>query len=188
MIQVYLMMIDSEQDKDRFTQIYEKHRGSMYAVAVKVLKNHHLAEEVVQDVLLKLACDIHILDRVDRLKTRGYILSMVKNRACDILGDEKKFCETIDENSVYINEELFTPDILEFVVSDEGHSRLLEILEQMDYTFKETLRLKLLYEYTNDEIAEIQNVSKRAVEMRIYRGRVILKEILKKECDDYAIR
>lgn len=95
MIQVYLMMIDSEQDKDRFTQIYEKHRGSMYAVAVKVLKNHHLAEEVVQDVLLKLACDIHILDRVDRLKTRGYILSMVKNRACDILGDEKKFCETI---------------------------------------------------------------------------------------------
>ncbi len=188
MLQVFLLAVEGEENKNKFMEIYLRYKNLMYTVAYNILHNHEIAEEAVQDTLFKLTKYISTIENVESKRTRNYIMIITRNISFDIYNKEKKYCETSDDNSVYINDEPFTADILDYVISEEGYKHLLEIIEKMDYSFKDTLKLKILYEHTNDEIAELQGISKRAVEMRLYRGRAIIKELLMRECDDYATK
>lgn len=44
-----LAMLEDEEDRALFTRLHEKYEGKMYAVALSILKEHHLAEDCVHD-------------------------------------------------------------------------------------------------------------------------------------------
>ena len=48
MFTVYLAMLSSEEDRERFTLLYEAHEKRLYAVALKILGNPTRAEDAAQ--------------------------------------------------------------------------------------------------------------------------------------------
>jgi len=47
---IYLQMIESDEDKSKFEQLYIMYKGLMFHVAMKILKNEFDAEDAVQAI------------------------------------------------------------------------------------------------------------------------------------------
>ena len=55
MIQLYMSLIDDEQDKLRFEIAYYKYRNLLHYKARSILKDVHRAEVAVQEVFMRIA-------------------------------------------------------------------------------------------------------------------------------------
>ena len=51
---IYLQMIESDEDKSKFEQLYIMYKGLMFHVAMKILKNEFDAEDAVHQAFLSL--------------------------------------------------------------------------------------------------------------------------------------
>ena len=81
---IYLQMIESEDDKVRFEEIYLKYKSLMFYAANKILHNEQDAEDAVHIAFIKIAENIKKIDVLDCPKTRSYIVTIVENKAIDI--------------------------------------------------------------------------------------------------------
>ena len=54
MLTMYLAMLGSEEDRERFTLLYEAHEKRLYAVALKVLRDPTRAEDAAQQTWLQV--------------------------------------------------------------------------------------------------------------------------------------
>ena len=70
-------------DVRAFAILYEKHHRYIYHFSLNFLKTSELAEEVVQDVLLKIWDNRHTLDPARSLK--GYITIICKNHVLNLM-------------------------------------------------------------------------------------------------------
>lgn len=61
MIALYLSLIDTEENKIKFEDIYTKYINQMIAYSISILHNHHDAEDAVQDALLSIS---KMMDRI----------------------------------------------------------------------------------------------------------------------------
>lgn len=72
MLTFYISMLETEEQQDKFSYIYQNYVGFMYHVAKEVVKEHYLAEDVVHETFLQL---IRIIDKVhidDELTLRAF--------------------------------------------------------------------------------------------------------------------
>ena len=52
---IFLMMIDTPEEKRKFVVLYEKYRHLMMKVAMDILKDPYVAEDAVHNAFLKTA-------------------------------------------------------------------------------------------------------------------------------------
>ena len=64
-----------------FRQLFDEHRAAVYSVALKLLKSASLAEDVVQEVFMKVWHNREALSRVEKFK--GYLFTITRNRVFD---------------------------------------------------------------------------------------------------------
>jgi len=57
----YVDMIPSRKDQIRYDQIYFEYRKQMYAAAFRILRNKEDAEDAVQNALLGIARNMHLV-------------------------------------------------------------------------------------------------------------------------------
>lgn len=81
---IYSQMIESQEDKHKLEIIYERYRDELFAVANDILHNQHDAEDAAHHGFMRLEENILKIDAPDCPKTRGYIVTIVENRAIDI--------------------------------------------------------------------------------------------------------
>lgn len=62
MLQVYLNLLDTQEDKEKFEQLYALYKDKMYKVAYQILHNRHDAEDAVHDSV------IAIIDNLEKIK------------------------------------------------------------------------------------------------------------------------
>lgn len=55
MLAIYLTLIDNEDDKKSFEDLYNQNRSKAYAIAFNILKNKTLAEEACSEAFFSLA-------------------------------------------------------------------------------------------------------------------------------------
>ena len=81
---IYIQMIETDEDKSKFENIYETYRGLMYYVAFRRMNHVQDAEDVVHHVFVKIAENIRKIEPVSP-KTKQLVVIMVCNRATDVL-------------------------------------------------------------------------------------------------------
>ncbi len=72
------------QDESALGALYDRHAGVAFGLAVRMLRDHAAAEEVVQDAFVSLWKRAAAY-RPDRASVRTWLLTMVRNRAIDRL-------------------------------------------------------------------------------------------------------
>lgn len=176
MLAIYLALIDEPSDKEKFTQIYHTYKNLMFSVAMSVLHNTALAEEVVQDGFLKIAKKISIFSEPVCSKTASLIVIIVRNTAIDCLRKERLGTTLSYDEDIKTADNPLMPDIID--VLSNGVGIVMDIISMMDKTYSDVLKLKYIYGYNNSEIAELLGISAKNAEMRVYRAKLILKNKL----------
>jgi RNA polymerase sigma-70 factor (ECF subfamily) len=178
-------VIESETDVDKFNGVYERYKGMMYRVAFSILNNVEDAEDAVQEAFFKLAKNIFKIDGVFCKKTETFLVILVRNVSIDIYRKNRRekgattvFDENGDTGGGAAN---VTPDVLGDVISKEGYERLKSAVEGLETTYRDVMRLRFVYEWTNEEIADFLGITKNSVGVRVNRGRALVMEALEKE-------
>ena len=81
MLSYLLAALESEEDKRRFTELYEENHVRAEQTALRILRDPHDAEDAVQNAFLQV---IHHFDEISEIpckKLGFWIISIVKNEA-----------------------------------------------------------------------------------------------------------
>ena len=89
MLAVYLSMIDDQDDKDKFEEIYNKFNKYMLHEANKLLNNPYDAEDVVHDTFVDIAKNIKLLRTESDNETLSYLLCATRGHAYNFLNRKK---------------------------------------------------------------------------------------------------
>jgi RNA polymerase sigma-70 factor (ECF subfamily) len=144
----------------------------LYAQAIA---GESAAEDIVHNAFLKLINRIDILKELQLDKQRNYIVMTVKTCAFDYFREEKKYVsledyeERMDENR---------PTEIESVLDKEGYEFLKNCIRALDDTYREICELKYILHMKEREIAKELNLSEKVVNIRIFRGKNMLKRMI----------
>lgn len=175
MLNLYLSMIDTQEDIDRFTQLYEANKHFMFRVANQIMHDEHLAEDAVQEAFFRIAKNFHKVDSIDSLRTKKFLSIITRNVAITMC----KQNYTVDNIDDYSNLSLMRSDdstfeSIEYQIIAEG---ILSLPEK----YRDSIYLYHIYGYSFNEMAALLNVSSEALKKRAQRARIMLKQYLKKE-------
>ena len=177
MLAICLALIDEPSDKEKFLAIYDTYKNMMYNKAMSVLHVSSLAEDAVQESLIKIAKNISKISSVDCSQTRSFIVIIVRNTSLNMIKSEHiKLTEEIDESTPDVS-----MDVLSKVMSKQGYEYLITLVNDLDDIYTDVLTLKLVMGYSNEEISSLLGVPRKTVDSRIYRG----KKILQHKLEDY---
>lgn len=79
----FLVLRLQKGSEGAFRKLFDRYRHDIYAFSLSILKSKHQAEEVVQDVFLKVWLNHENLD--PRLSFKSYIFTIARNLAFNIL-------------------------------------------------------------------------------------------------------
>ena len=96
---IYLQMIESEEDKSKFIQIYTKYRNLMFHVARQILGNDSDAEDAVHEAFLASLKHLHKFSDVDCPKTRSYFVTIMENKSIDHICKHRHEVGTYDDRA-----------------------------------------------------------------------------------------
>lgn len=171
---IFLMMIDSEDDKHKFVVLYEKYRCLMMAVAVSILKDNYLAEDAVHEAFIKVAKNIDRIGNVSGIETKRYLISVVKTTAIDMYRKRNKQQE---------NEVVFEPEKIEnekiTYLEDKYENNILEVIYNLPENYRDIFLLRYSSGLEYSEIASVLEITESTVRQRISRGKKIMEKALK---------
>lgn len=173
---ICLDAIASEDDRNKFRMIYEENYLKMYHVALGMVKNPADAENAVQEAFLALAEKFEKYSHLGGREMAGLCVSITKNKVIDGIRRANRYSEA-DLQSMVLCDENREHDAPSVAERHEENAFVRRALDQIPEVFRETLILKYYYELSNQEIARIQGVPKKTVEMRDYRGKIKFREV-----------
>lgn len=169
---IYLLLIDSEEDKRKFVILYEEYRYLMIKVAFDILGNYHDAEDAVHEAFIKVTHNMACVDKPNSNTTKRFLIVITKNAAIDLFRKNKKNrkLETCMQHKEYC--ELPLSDCME----DLESTIVVKALKDLPEKYRDVFLLKYSCGFNNKEIALILNITESAVRQRINRGKVKLQE------------
>ncbi len=180
MISFYVSLVGTDDDKEKVVFIYENFYSFMAYNAGQVLNhNKHDVEDVVHNAMLKIIEHIDKIDLSDENRAKNLCGIIAKNLA-------KDHCKLKDNQNLSLDGDISestdggeTPD--DIVITKDTYDIILKELFALDDRYRDICILKYLYEYKEREIAGLLGITHEAVRMRIFRGKQILREALRKE-------
>ena len=167
---IYFMLLETEEDRKKFREIYERNYLKMYHVARSMGQNQTDAENAVHDSFLSLAENFTKYSHLLCSEMTGLCVSIVKNKVLDSIRRANRYSEAQLEDIILYDE---TPehDAPHMAELQERAAFVHKAMGEISEILRETLTLKYYYQLSNKEIAGIQGVSVKAVEMRLFRGK-----------------
>ena len=179
---IYLMMIDAEEDKQKFAILYETYRHLMMKVALNVLKDTFLAEDAVHETFIKIAKNMEKIGEINATATKRYLLTITKNATIDIYRKQNHQFQ----REIYVDEleECNVPVTYAETDVDDG---ILDILRCLPVKYRDVFLLKYSGKMDNDEIAKVLNITEGTIRQRLSRGKIMIQEALNKREENNEI-
>ena len=176
---LYLSMLDTQEEKDKFTLIYEQYQQFCWYVAYQLLGDAHLAEDAVQEAFLALTRHLDKVENVDSPRTKKFLMTIVKSKAIDILRKNKGEVCPSEDMSLDIPDP--SSDLLDQYITKENYDYLISCILELDEAYRVVFEYKYLHQMSDTEIAGLLNISPKLANVRFYRARKKLQEMLEKE-------
>lgn len=167
---IYMLMIDSPDDQSKFEKLYNEYKGLMFYVANSILHNEQDAEDAVHHAFVKIAENIEKINEAVCPKTKGYVVTIVENRAIDLYRKKNRHA------SVELNEE-----ITGVSVEYSGSNGLTKCILKLPANYREMILLKYYHGYSSKEIARMLGISEANAIKLDQRAKKKLLEFCKEE-------
>ena len=167
---IYLQLIETDEDKSKFERIYEAYRGLMFHAAFKLLNHEQDAEDAVHHAFVKIAENITKISEPVCPKTRAFVVTIVENRAIDILRSRKRHQEVSLDAIAY-----------GIPIHTENEDVLSELILKLPAKQRQVIWLKYYHGYSLREIASMLNMSLAAAIKTDQRARKKLEAMYENE-------
>lgn len=74
MIQLYLQLLDTQTEQEKFEQLYYQYKRLMYWIANHILGDSHLAEDAVHEAFLKIIKNFHKIGEIHCPRTKNFVV------------------------------------------------------------------------------------------------------------------
>ena len=175
MLVLYLAALENEADRQKFQKLYEAYEKKVYAVALKILENHAMAEDAAQQTWLRLLKNWERVSALSWAEVGGYTVTAAKNAAVDMVRSQSRTA--------------FFPENWEPPAPESNESEynyIVQLVCALPENYRRILELKLVEERSNKEIAHAMGLNESTVASRILRGKTMLRQQLEKEGYTYA--
>jgi RNA polymerase sigma-70 factor (ECF subfamily) len=168
-----LLQLVAEGDELAFTQLFNRYWNTVYAQSLAYLKSVTLAQDIVQEVFLKLWSKRQSLPAVDRID--NFIFIMARNEIVSQL--RKKLPSAADNDlPVHLPEQVLQPDKQ---LSFRQHNQLLEnAVAQLPPQRKLVFTLNRYDGLSYEEIAQQLGISRETVKGHMVKALAFVRTYL----------
>lgn len=164
-----LMERFKDGDEAAFTELYKRYNRRVYAYAIKMVGSTEMAEDVFQEIFIRVARKRHHFKQGN---FAAWLFAIARNLALNALRDRPEHV-AFDE----------VAETIESQAADEpGYDMSGEILrkgvDQLPKDLREVIVLRVYNGFSYNEIAEITNTKLATVKVRIFRAKQKLHELL----------
>lgn len=168
----YLSIIEKDDEKAKFEIIYQEYKNLMFYVANRILGDTRDSEDVVHQAFLKI---IEILEKIPVAKcpqTRSLVVTIVERKAIDLYRKRKRgTIFPLDEENFHITEPSQTDSVTEgFMIASA--------IAKLPPKYRALLLLKYDNGYSEQEIAQMMDMSQANVKKTIQRAKAKLQTLL----------
>lgn len=172
MLNLYLSVLDTDEEKNYFEEIYLKYKEKMYGIAYSILNNVQDSEDAVHQAFLNIADNFQKIHNIPRQDLSSYIVIIIRNTSINIYNKNKKTAE----HSAELSEDQKAIDIDFFENID--YEQLVSVISHLPDNYKDILFLHYINGFSCKEISKMLDISVDNVWKRIERAKKSLKKAL----------
>jgi RNA polymerase sigma-70 factor (ECF subfamily) len=152
---------------DALAEIYRRHAGAVFALARRLLSDRSLAEEIVQEVFLRLWNDPDRFDP-DRGSLRSYLLAQCHGRSVDLIRSESSRRRREEKELTLAAESGYDleHEVWDLAVAD----RVKTAMRALPDGEREAILLAYFGGHTYREVADLLDTPEGTVKSRIRAG------------------
>ncbi len=151
----------------KFDELVGVYHQDMYRYAAWLSRDRAIAEDVVQEALLRAWKSLDALR--DDAAAKQWLLTIVRRENARYF--ERRRLDTVDVDNLTPSQEALLAE-----APDEQLDELREAIYKLDDDYREPLVLQVLMGYSTNEIAEQMGLKQGAILTRLHRARLKLKK------------
>lgn len=176
-----------ENVEGAFNELFGRHRENIYRTALRITGNETSAEEVLQNVFLILVQSLSSFRNDSKFTT--WLYRVVVNTSYMYIRSNKKTSTNefhIEDFAPYDDsdnmKDVLLKDLSEIpedqILDKEGSDKLEHAINDLPLKYRKVFQLKDIEGFSNQEVADILNLSLPAVKSRALRARLFLRDKL----------
>lgn len=158
----YIFLI-SQGDEKAFEQMFNHYRDKIYSVALTLTHSTTVAEEIVEDVFLKIWLRRPVLNEIENFS--AYLYTIARNECYRVLNQVAKNYKSIlltDTEASFVHNETH-----EYLVGRELTSFLQKAIEKLPTQQKQVYRLIKEDNLKRNEVAQILQIKPETVKFHL---------------------
>ncbi len=163
-----------------FDPLAERERPFLYALAMRILKNHHEAEDAVQESLIKAYISMKgfSLKQLQTLRMRPWLCTIVRNTANNYRAHAKRFESIEPSESRFLEIEAARQEQPEIaLITKETKEEVDNLLMSLPPNYATVIGFRFMEEFSYEEISNILDVSSTGtLKSILHRGIRLLRE------------
>ena len=165
----------SQRQSDVVREFIETHLNQVYRFALHLLRDHHAAQDVAQEAILRAWKNRHTLQQQESarswiLKITGNLCRDAQRRAGHAVSVAKPYSDDETTNSVL--------GPLDRVLYDEQQQIIHRLIAELPDRERTILFLSAVEQLSNSEIAQVLGIKAGAVKVALFRARKSVRQKL----------
>ncbi|OAB37080.1 hypothetical protein PMSD_09760 [Paenibacillus macquariensis subsp. defensor] len=161
-----------------FDEIVERYERDVYQYSYFLVGKREYAEEIVQDVFLRVFRSIHLFRGESSFKT--WVFTITRN----VVQDFKRML--VARQAMFVDEVLtteYSPSAENDYFQNNYKSEICDIVLTLPAVFSQVIILDVKYDRSMVEIATMLNISVGTVKSRLHRARIKMSTLLmRRDC------
>jgi RNA polymerase sigma-70 factor (ECF subfamily) len=158
-----LLQLISGGDENAFGAVFDHYRNKIYGVALKLTHSTTVAEEIVEDVFLKIWIRRASLNEIENFS--AYLFTIARNETYKILKQIAKNYKIVllSEN----NESLVHNNTEDYLINKEFTSLLQKAIDRLPHQQKQVYKLMKEEDLKRGEVAELLHLQPETVKFHL---------------------
>ncbi|HET7114868.1 MAG TPA: RNA polymerase sigma-70 factor [Hanamia sp.] len=158
-----LIQLITQGDEQAFTKLFDHYRNKIYGVALKLTHSTTVAEEITEDVFLKIWLRRSALNEIENFN--AYLFTIARNETYKILKQIAKKYKIVllAENYEAISHE----NSEDSLIAKEYNSLLEKAIDKLPHQQKQVFQLIRQEQLKRNEVAEILHIQPETVKFHL---------------------
>ncbi len=171
-------------NKDAYAHLVHRYQQKVFQTCIGFLHDKDDADDLTQEIFIKVYHNLNAFRKDAKFSTWLYRISI--NMAMNALRKKKIRKTFLSELSYKSGQQLKSNEFADDLIK-QGEKKLFasRALDQLSPKQRKVFVLSYYREMSNQEVSEILNISLKAVESLLYRGRQRLQTLLKNRKEDF---